>query len=103
MANYTESIARFCDKVDQTALETIVKYVGIALQSPDASSVAASDPNELETIKEGYCAKKLELTAEEATQAIDRVAEIMKHDAAKCRVTFYYLLADKTGNLNKLA
>ena len=103
MSNYVESIARFVDKVDETVVENLVKHLGIALRNPDSATVAASDPSELETIQNGFCAKYLEMGAEEAAEACKNVAEIMKHDTAKCRVTFYYLLADKAGKLSKFS
>ncbi|MEM8734323.1 MAG: DUF2853 family protein [Planctomycetota bacterium] len=102
-STYVESIERFADSVDTSAIDNIVKYLGIALQSADGSTVAASDPDELKTIQDGVCAKKLGLDASEAEAAIQQVCEIMKHDAAKCRVTFYYLLADKAGKLEAFA
>lgn len=98
MSNYAESIERFA-KVNEAAIAGIVKHLGIALQSADGSTVAASDPDELKTIQEGFCAKHLGMTAEAAAKAVEEVCETMKHDAAKCRVTFYYLLADKVGKL----
>lgn len=103
MSNYAESIGRFVDKVDETVIENLVKHLGIALQNPDSATVAASDPSELETVQNGFCAKYLEMNAEEAAEACQAVAEIMKHDSAKCRVTFYYLLADRAGKLSKFA
>jgi hypothetical protein len=98
--SYIESIERFTDKVDTAAVDNIVKYLGIALQSSDGSTVAASDAKELATIENGVCAKKLGMDASQAKAAIEEVCEIMKHDSAKCRVTFYYLLADKANKLD---
>jgi hypothetical protein len=99
---YVESIERFTDKADNSAIEKIVDYLGIALRNPDGSTVAASDEDELKTIREGFCAKKLDMNAEQAEQAIQEVCELMKYDNAKCRVTFYYLLADRANKLDAL-
>ena len=97
---YVESIERFCEQVDTSAIDNIVNYLGIALRSSDGSTVAASDADELKTIQEGFCVKKLGMEPAEAEAAVQRICELMQHDAAKCRVTFYYLLAEKTGKLD---
>ena len=101
MSNYAESIERFTETVSTSAIDNIVKHLGIALRSGDGATVAASDPSELKTIQDGFCAKKLGMSAEEAQSAIEKVCEIMKHDSAKCRVTFYYLLADNAGKIGE--
>ena len=103
MANYVESIERFVESVNETVVENLVKHLGGSLASADGATVAVTDDSELKTIKDGFCAKYLELTEEKAEAAIKEVAELMKHDTAKCRVTFYYMLADKTSNLAKFA
>ena len=84
-------------------MKNIVKYCGIALRSRDASTVSSSDPKELQTVKNGFAKKKLELSPEDAQAGIDKVCEIMKGDRAKHRVTFYYLLAEATGTLDKVS
>ena len=53
MSNYAESIGRFVDNVDETAIENLVKHLGIALQNPDSATVAASDPSEIPICNEG--------------------------------------------------
>ena len=82
-------------------LETTVE--GIALRNPDSSLVSGTDPNELATVRDGYAAKKLGLSPEAADAGIARVLEQLKGVHRKSRVTFYYLLADVTGTLDKLA
>lgn len=103
MSQYVESIERFSTPVNQAAIDGLVKHLGIALRSADAATVAASDESELATIRDGFCAKHLGMASEEADKAIAEVAETMKHDSAKCRVTFYYLLAEKAGKLSDFA
>jgi energy-coupling factor transporter ATP-binding protein EcfA2 len=103
MSNYAESIERFVDSVNTAAIDGLVKHLGIALRNPDSATVAASDDSELATVRDGFCAKHLGMSAEEADAAIAKVAETMKHDSAKCRVTFYYLLADAAGKLDQFA
>jgi len=103
MSQYLESIQRFDEGAKQSTVDNIVKHLGIALQSQDGSTVAVSDSKELELIRDGFCAKHLELGADEADKMIGEVAELLKHDSAKSRVTFYYLLAHKAGKLEQFA
>jgi hypothetical protein len=103
MTNHVEDIRKYTSNVDEAALATIVKYCGIALQKADAALVSTTDPSELATIREGFAAKKLGLTADAADAGIKAVAERMKAAGRKSRVTFYYLLAEATQTMGKLA
>lgn len=102
MSDYVADVKKYADNVDEAAVDKIVKYCGIALRSKDASTVAATDPKELDTVKNGFAKKKLELSADDATAGIEKVCEIMKGVRSKSRVTFYYLLAEATGTMDKL-
>lgn len=101
--DYAADIATYTSPVDPAAVKAIVKYCGIALRSRDAAHVSGSDPKELATVRDGFAAKKLGLTAEQADAGIAQVLAKMKGDRTKHRVTFYYLLAEATGTLGKLA
>ncbi len=103
MTDHIADIRKYTSEVDEKAVTAIVKYCGIALQKVDSSLVAASDPKELETVRNGFAVKKLGLTPEAADQAIKEVVAKMKDDARKDRVTFYYLLAQSSGALGKLS
>ena len=89
--------------MNEAAVAAIVKYCGIALRNADSSLVSASDPKELATVRDGFAAKKLGLTSEEADVGIKIVVTKMKGTNHKNRVTFYYLLAEVTGTIGKLA
>jgi len=102
MNEYSSDIQRYCSSVDEAAVKTIVNYCGIALRNRDSSLVSATDPQELATVRDGFAARKLGLSADTADAAIQSVAERMKADRHKHRVTFYYLLAEATGTLDKL-
>jgi len=102
MSEHATDIAKFTSNVNADAVKAIVNYCGIALKSRDASMVSSSDPKELATIRDGFAAKKLGLTAEAADAGIKQVVDKMKGDRTKNRVTFYYLLAEATGTLGKL-
>ena len=102
MTDYVSDLRKYSANVDEAAVAAIVKYCGIALQRTDSSLVAASDPKELATVREGFAAKKLGLAAAAADAGIQAVVEKMKAADRKSRVTFYYLLAEATGTLGKL-
>ncbi|MEL7496090.1 MAG: DUF2853 family protein [Planctomycetota bacterium] len=103
MSQYLESIQRFDADAQASTVDNIVKHLGIALQSQDGQTVAASDQKELDVIRDGFCKKHLELESAEAEKMIGEVMEMLKHDSAKSRVTVYYLLAHKAGKLDKFA
>jgi hypothetical protein len=103
MSKYLENVKRYVDSPNEDAVEALVGHLGIALEGRDSSGVAVTDPGELEAVRKGYCSRTLDLTAEEADKAIAAVAEKMKSDNFKCRVTFYYLLAQESDSMNRLA
>lgn len=102
MSDYAADIKKYTANVNESAVKAIVTFCGIALRNADSSLVATSDPKELATVRDGFAAKKLGLTAEAADAGMKAVAEKMKADRTKSRVTFYYLLAEATGTLGKL-
>jgi hypothetical protein len=101
MADYLADVKKFASNVDEDAVAGIVRHLGIALRSRDASLVSCSDPKELARVRDGFCRKKLALP--EGDDAVDAslqaVCEKMKADKTKARVTFYYLLAEHYGKL----
>ena len=76
MSDYSADVAKYTSNVNEAAVKAIVKYCGIALQNRDSSLVSGSDPKELATVRDGFAAKKLGLTAEAADAGIAKVAEI---------------------------
>ena len=103
MSNYLENVKKYVPEPNEDAVESLVGHFGIALKNRDSATVAAGDPAELAAIKNKYCSNPLDLSDEEADQAIAAVCEKMKGDNHKCRVTFCYLLADVSGKMNRLA
>ena len=99
--DYAKDIAKYVTAVDQPAVDGIVKHLGIALRSKDASLVAASDPEELKRVREGFMKKKLALTGsdKELDTALNDIMTKMKGVREKSRVTVCYLLAEKFGKL----
>lgn len=102
MSDYVTDVSKYSTAVNEAAVAAIVKYCGIALQKADSSLVASSDPKELGTIREGFAAKKLGLSAEAADAAMKAATDKMKGENRKSRVTFYYLMAEASGTLGRL-
>lgn len=101
--DYSADVAKYTKTVNEAAVKTIVKYCGIALRNRDSSLVSATDPEELGRVRVGFAAKKLGLDAAAADAGMKKVATRMKADKTKSRVTFYYLLAEETDTMGKLA
>lgn len=97
MAEYITNIQKYTDNVDEEVVTGIVKHLGIALRSRDASLVSCKDQVELDRVRTSFLKKKLQLTLSDAdlNQAIAEICETMKDTSNKSRVTFYYLLAEK--------
>lgn len=100
---YMDGVKKYAPKAEDAVVKKIVGYLGIALQSRDASLVSCTDDKELARVRDGFCTKKLGLSAGDAAAAVEAVCETMKDDRQKSRVTFYYLVAEKSGTLSKLA
>lgn len=99
--NYADDIKKYQPDVNDKVVASIVKHLGIALKSTDASLVSCSSKDELARVRDSWLKKKLTLTADDASldKAIAEVCAAMKGDTRKSRVTFYYLLAEKFGKL----
>ncbi|MBL8564232.1 MAG: DUF2853 family protein [Hyphomicrobiaceae bacterium] len=97
-------VQRYVPAANEKAVGGIVKHLGIALKSKDASMVSCSSKDELERVRESWLKKKLALADDDKAldAAIKEVCEKMKGDKNKHRVTFYYLLAEKFGKLAAL-
>jgi Protein of unknown function (DUF2853) len=103
MSEYSEDVAKFSSPVNEAAVSSIVKYCGIALRNADSSLVSGTDPEELARVRVGFAAKKLGLSEADADVGMAKVLDKMKGVNRKSRVTFYYLLAEATGTMDKLA
>ena len=102
MSEYIENVRSYAPNATEAAVAAIVKYCGIALRNKDSSLVSGTDATELATVRDGFAAKRLGLSAEAADAGIAKVVAQMKAERQKSRVTFYYLLAETTGTLDKL-
>jgi hypothetical protein len=102
MADYIDDVKRYDAGADEGTVGKIVKHLGIALQSKDASLVSASDQTEKDRVRDKWCVGKLGLDEGTAALIVDKVAEEMSADRQKQRVTFYYLAAKHAGKLDAL-
>lgn len=102
-ADYSDDIKKYTANVNDAAVKAIVEFCGIALRNRDSSLVSVADPDEVKRVVNGFAAKKLGLDAATAEAGIKAVGDKMKADRTKHRVTVYYLLAEHTGTLAKLA
>lgn len=102
--DYAADIKRYAQDVNDKAVAGIVKHLGIALKSADASLVSCSSKDELARVRDSWLKKKLALSEDDAAldTSIKEICEQMKGDKNKQRVTFYYLLAQKHGKLAAL-
>ena len=105
MSEHLDAVKKYVPACDEKAVAGIVKHLGIALRSKDASLVSCSSKDELERVRESWCKKKLALPGSDADldKMIKDVCETMKADQRKNRVTFYYLLAEKANKVASLA
>ena len=101
-SDYSADIQKYTSSVNEDAVNSIVKYCGIALRGKDSSLVSSSDKSELDRVRDGFAKKKLELDEAAASAGISQVVDKMKGANRKHRVTFYYLLAEATGTMDKL-
>jgi hypothetical protein len=103
MSDYLADVQRYDAGASADTVQKIVKHLGIALQSKDASLVACSDQAELDRVREKWCMKKLGATdAKACDAAIAKVCDQLSADKTKQRVTFYYLVAKHMGKLGAL-
>ena len=95
IAKYADDLRNKCGMEPDMALLTKVTIgCGPAIYNADASTVAASQAGELETVKNNFLVKKLGLTdGPELTAAVNAVIETYgKSERNKYRAVVYYML-----------
>lgn len=95
-------VKKYAANADEKAIAGIVRHCGIALRKRDSSLVSFTDKEEVARVRTSFLKKKLGLTDTDTDldQAIAAVADKMKGDRTKNRVTVYYLLAEQYGKLS---
>jgi hypothetical protein len=100
IAKYADDLRNKCKVEPDMALLTKVTIgCGPSIYDADSATVAASQPTELETVKQKYLVKKLGLKdGPELDAAIAKVIETYgKSERNKYRAVFYYLLCKHFG------
>ncbi|MCJ7875055.1 DUF2853 family protein [Phaeobacter sp. J2-8] len=95
IAQYAEDLKTKCGtEPDMELLRKVTIGCGPAIYNADASTVAATQAGELETVKKNFLIKKLGLSdGPELMEAIQSVIEVYgKSERNKYRAVVYYLL-----------
>ena len=103
--NYAEDVAKYTKPVNAHAIAGILKHIGIAATSRDGSTVSCSEKSERDRVRDSFLKKSLGRTEADADldKAVVEICQRLQTDTTKLRVTFYYLLAEKYGQLGTLA
>lgn len=100
IAEYADDLKNKCGVTpDMDLLTKVTIGCGPAIYDADASTVAATQPGELETVKNNFLIKKLGLSdGPELSAAIDKVIETYgRSERNKYRAVVYYMLTKHFG------
>ena len=100
IAKYADDLRNKCGmEPDMDLLRKVTIGCGPAIYNDDASTVAGSDPEELETIKRNFLMKKLGLPDDgDLMPAINSVIETYgRSERNKYRAVVYYMLTKHFG------
>ena len=101
--DYKENLSKYSSRVNEAALRAIIRFCGIALRGRDSQFVSLTDEAEIKRVIKGFAAKKLGIDEAKARAGLKAVHNMMVDEKDKMRTTVYYLLAEATGTLSKLA
>jgi len=100
IATYADDLRNKCGmNPDMDLLTKVTIGCGPAIYDADASTVAAGQPHELETVKNNFLIKKLGLTdGPQLTDAINKVIDTYgRSERNKYRAVIYYMLTKHFG------
>lgn len=100
IAKYADDLTNKCKmQPDMDLLTKVTVGCGPAIYNADSSTVAGSDPSELETIKKNFLMKKLALPdSDKLMEAINAVIDIYgRSERNKYRAVVYYMLVKHFG------
>lgn len=100
IAQYADDLKNKCGmQPDMDLLTKVTIGCGPAIYNADASTVAGTQPSELETVKENFLMKKLGLADSPALmEAIDKAIETYgRSERNKYRAVIYYMLTKHFG------
>lgn len=94
--DHLADVKKYTAKVDEAAVAGMAKTYALVMSKADTRYVAASDPNEVATVVNNFCKKKLGRKESDAdlTAVVKAQCEKMKADRTKSRITVYYLIAE---------
>ena len=95
ISQYADDLRNKCGMTpDMDLLTKVTIGCGPSIYNADASTVAASQPSELETVKDSFLIKKLGLSdGPELMEAIKSVIETYgRSERSKYRAVIYYML-----------
>lgn len=100
IAHYADDLRKKCGmEPDMGLLTKVTIGCGPAIYNADASTVAGSQPAELETVKNNFLIKKLGLP--DSPKLIDAIHQVIetygKSERNKYRVVVYYMLTKHFG------
>jgi Protein of unknown function (DUF2853) len=99
--DHLADVKKYTAKPDEAAVAGMAKNYALVMSKADTKWVAASDPNEIQTVVDNFLKKKLGRKEKDdaLTAACAAVAAKMKDARNKSRIVFYYLLAEHYGAL----
>ncbi len=100
IAKYADDLKNKCGITpDMDLLKKVTIGCGPAIYNADASTVAATQQDELETVKNNFLIKKLGLAdGPELMEAINKVLDTYgRSERSKYRAVVYYMLAKEFG------
>jgi len=100
IARYADDLRNKCDiEPDMELLEKVTIACGPSIYDADASTIAAGEPGEIETVKTSFLIGKLGLPDSSAlTDAINQVLETYgRSERNKYRPVVYYMLTKHFG------
>ena len=100
IAQYADDLKNKCGMTpDMDLLTKVTIGCGPAIYNADASTVAGTQPSELETVRDNFLKKKLGLSdGPELMDAINKVIEVYgKSERNKYRAVVYYMLTKHFG------
>jgi len=96
LATYEGALKKLDAKGDMDLLRKVTKALGPSIYNNDSNKVACSQKSELERVCTNFCEKKLGVSKEKGTAAVQAVCEKYT-ERAKHRAVFYYMVVKELG------
>ncbi|MEO0731502.1 MAG: DUF2853 family protein [Bacteroidota bacterium] len=96
LATYEAALKKIDAGADMDLLRKVTKGLGPSIYNNDSNKVACSQKTELERVVTNFCEKKLGVSADKGTAAVQAACEKYT-ERAKHRAVFYYLVVKDLG------